>query len=533
MRSYTRPMDLTVAGIEEFATRLAPLDVRANVAWWQASTEVSDAHEAERVAADLALRELLGDTDTFRALSSASRGSVDPVVRRQANVLRDRMAPQQVSAEIRDALVRGEARIDRVFNEFRQLLDGAPVDDNVITEVLRASTDPDLRQRAWVASKEVGAEVADGVRELAHLRNRAARELGERDYFALTLATSELDEEALLATLDAVDTATRSPFAEWKARDDERRADRFGCSVTELRPWHYEDLFFQSAPDTDRLDLDEWFSGCDLVALTRRTYSGIGLDIDPILARSDLLPRAGKSQHAFCIDIDRRGDVRVLCNNVAGLRWAETMLHEFGHAVYDAGVDPALPWLTRTMHPLTTEGVAMLFGRLALEPEWLEVVAGFPHEVVAAAGPALARRRRSALLVFARWVLVMTSFERSFYADPDADHDTRWWDLVERFQLLTRPDGRRAPDWAAKIHVALAPVYYQNYLLGELVASQLQATLVARFGGIVDRIAAGSFLADSVFRPGWSVRWDELIERATGRPLSVDAFAAEIDSLGD
>jgi peptidyl-dipeptidase A len=247
--------------------------------------------------------------------------------------------------------------------------------------------------------------------------------------------------------------------------------------------------------------------------------------------RSDLLPRDGRSQHAFCIDVDRAGDVRVLCNNVPGGRWAETMLHEFGHAVYDIGVAADLPWSVRTMHPLTTEGIAMLFGRLSLDPEWLERIVGVPHDTVAEATPELAHRRLTTLLVFARWVLVMTHFERGFYADPEADHDRRWWDLVERFQGLTRPDDRVAPDWAAKIHVALAPVYYQNYLLGEMVASQLQATLAARCGGIVGRPDAGRFLVDAVFRPGWSVRWDELIESATGRPLGVEAFAAEIQAL--
>ena len=207
------------------------------------------------------------------------------------------------------------------------------------------------------------------------------------------------------------------------------------------------------------------------------------------------------------------------------------MLHEFGHAVYDLGVDPALPPTLRAMHPLTTEGVAMLFGRLILDPEWLSTIAGVPSADIDAARAALARHRRISLLVFARWVLVMTHFERGLYADPDDDHDGRWWDLVERFQLLTRPDDRRAPDWAAKLHVALAPVYYQNYLLGELVASQLQAALVDRCGGIVDRPEAGQFLQRDIFAPGWSLRWDELIATATGAPLSVDAFAAELQRL--
>jgi peptidyl-dipeptidase A len=122
----------------------------------------------------------------------------------------------------------------------------------------------------------------------------------------------------------------------------------------------------------------------------------------------------------------------------------------------------------------------------------------------------------------------MTHFERGFYADPGADHSNRWWDLVERFQQIRRPDGRTEPDWAAKIHIALAPVYYQNYLYGELVASQLQAMLRQRVGGIVDRAEAGAVLVNEFFAPGLSLRWDALIERATGEPLSARHLAAEL-----
>ncbi|MBK5289710.1 MAG: peptidase M3, partial [Acidimicrobiia bacterium] len=454
--------------------RLQPLDDAANVAWWRASTDVSPDHEAARIDADIAIRTVLGDADLFDRLRATTVGGSGE--RRQRDVLIDRMRPHQIPPTLRDEIARLEARLDGAYNSFRPVLAGAAVDDNHLAEILRHSDSGDARQAAWEASKQVGTSVAAEVRELAHLRNRAARELGSRDYFALALETSELDETDLFATLEAIDAATREPFAAWKAEDDRVRAERFGCPPAELRPWHYDDPFFQSAPGGDELDLDTWFESVDLIDITRRTYTGIGIDIDPILARSDLEPRGGKSQHAFCIDIDRAGDIRVLCNNVPGVYWSETMLHEFGHAIYDAGVDHALPWPVRTMHPLTTEGIAMLFGRLTLDPEWLVEVLGLDPETVAASVAALSDRRRTALLVFARWVLVMTNFERGFYADPDADHNRRWWDLVERFQLLTRPDGRDAPDWAAKLHVALAPVYYQNYLLGELVASQIQAT---------------------------------------------------------
>ena len=87
--------------------------------------------------------------------------------------------------------------------------------------------------------------------------------------------------------------------------------------------------------------------------------------------------------------------------------------------------------------------------------------------------------------MFTRWVLVMTHFERELYADPDADLDSIWWELVSRYQLLTPPEGRRAPDWAAKIHIACAPVYYHTYLYGHLVAAQLRAAIRREVGGFV------------------------------------------------
>jgi len=395
---------------------------------------------------------------------------------------------------------------------------------------LRTSDDSSERRAAWEAAKQVGAEVADQVRELVAVRNEGARTLGYRDHFELALATGELDEARLFATLDEVDRATAAPFAEWKAALDVRSAERFGVSVNELRPWHYDDPFFQDPPARGAISLDELFADVDVEALTLRTYDAIGLDLRPVLAGSDLYAREGKSQHAFCIDIDREGDVRVLCNVEANERWMDTMLHEFGHASYDVGVDRELPWLLRSAsHALTTEGVAMLMGRFARDPEWLVFsgVTGTGDIDELRAG--LAAAKRANLLVFARWVLVMTHFERGLYADPDADHETRWWDLVERFQLVRGPEplaGRAA--WASKVHLTVAPVYYQNYLYGELFASQLDAAITARTGGLVGQPDAGRFLGDAVFSPGTARRWDHLVEDATGAPLSVDAFARQL-----
>ena len=395
-------------------------------------------------------------------------------MRRQLDVLHNEMHPNQVPPELRRRIVELEASVESRFSQHRGLLRGEPVDDNAISRILRSSEDADERRAAWEASKSVGAAVSDDVRELARLRNEAARTLGHRDWFALSLQTSELDEDRLFATLDEADRASAEPFARWKSRLDERLAERFGCAVSELRPWHYDDPFFQELPVEGGVDLDPVFAGRDPVVLTRRTFEALrpGGGADPGSQRP-LSPRA-KCQHAFCIDLDREGDVRVLANVEDNSYWTNTMLHELGHGSYDVGIDRGLPWLVRTTHTIPTEGVAMLFGRLAHDPDWLGAVVGLSqNEVYELAGP-LEAARAAALLVFARWVLVVTTFERGLYADPDGDHDARWWELVHRFQLVNPPEGRSAPDWAAKIHLAVAPVYYQSYLYGEMVASQLR-----------------------------------------------------------
>jgi peptidyl-dipeptidase A len=515
--------------VAELEARLRPLEVAAGRAWWDAAVHADPETERLRTETDLAVSDALADPAAFAAVRAAqAEPGLDPLIARQVEILHNSFAPNQLPADLRRTIVELQVSVESEFAQHRGEIDGVAVDDNEIAQILRTSNDVDQRRAAWEASKTVGAAVAARVRELAHRRNEAARALGWRDHFALALETTELDEGRLFATLDAVDAASAAPFREWKAGLDERIAARFGCAVADVRPWHYDDPYFQHPPTADAADLDELFAGRDLEALTLRTYAGLGLDVAPVLAKSDLYPRAVKNQHAFCIDIDRDGDVRVLCNVTANERWMETMLHEFGHGTYFAEVDRELPWMLRTMHSLTTEGIAMLFGRLSRNTEWLTNVAEIDPTEIASRSEALRDARRAQMLVFARWVLVMTNFERGLYADPDADHDTRWWDLVERYQLVARPPGRQAPDWAAKIHLAVAPVYYQNYLYGELVASQFEAVLHREHGGIVDRPGAGQMLVERFFRPGASLRWDALVEHATGEPLTPTHLAAQL-----
>jgi hypothetical protein len=76
----------------------------------------------------------------------------------------------------------------------------------------------------------------------------------------------------------------------------------------------------------------------------------------------------------------------------------------------------------------------------------------------------------------------------------------------------------------------VAPVYYHTYLYGAIVALQMRDALVATVGGLVDRPEAGRVLGQKLFAPGSSLRWDRLVEQASGSPLSVGSLAREVAS---
>ncbi len=517
-----------VADVEE---RLRPLALARNVAWWNAQVDATAENERRVAEAELARSDALADRELFGAVEKAWHAGNGDGTGRQLELLRNLMLPHQIDDSLRQRIVDLESAVETRFARHRGVVGGVEVGDVEINRILRHGDDVAERREAWEASKTVGAAVADDVRQLARLRNEAARSLRYRDWFAFSLTVDELDERKLLETLGEAERVTAEPFGRWKHALDEELASHFQCAASELRPWHYADPFFQETPPSGAVDLDPLFEDTDIVALSRRTFDGMGIDVSGVLERSDLHPRDGKCQHAFCIDVDRYGDIRVLANVVANHDCADTMLHELGHAVYDLGFDDDLPWLHRSTHLVATEASALLFGSLAGSREWLEQVLGLG----AAEGAELADRLRAAraaeLAVFTRWVLVMNTFERALYADPDGDLDSTWWDLVARYQQVTAPDERRAPDWAAKIHIAAAPVYYHTYLYGAIVALQLKAALVDEAGGLVDRPDAGTLLRERLYAPGESVRWDRLVEHASGSPLRIASLEREVADL--
>jgi peptidyl-dipeptidase A len=514
-----------------FEGRVAPVEKAVREAWWRLATTGESDAQAEYVRAGVEYNRLFADRDEFEKVARwyEERDALEsPLLRRQVEVLYLTFAGRQGDEGILERVEELEAEANAVYGNHRGVVRGEEVGENEIREILRSSDDEALRREAWEASKTVGREVEETVRELARLRNRLAREAGYPNHFYRSLDLQEIEAGELGGIMADLESATDAPFRKLKEDLDARLERKFG--VEAVMPWHLYDPFFQEPPEDPDLDVDRHFRGRDLEDLTLKTYDSLGLDVRGVMARSDLYGRPGKNQHAFCLSVGREYpyDVRVLANVRSDAYWMDTMLHEFGHAVYDRYINPNLPYFLRTVaHTCTTEAIALMMGSLSEEPRWLQKIAGVPGEELRGDLEDLAFRRRADRLVFTRWALVVFNFEKALYEDPDRDVlNSLWWDLVERLQLVTRPPGRDEPDWAAKIHVAVAPVYYHNYVLGNLISAQLRnylETHVTR-GPFYENEVAGRYLVESFFGPGAREDWRETALRATGEPLSAGHF---------
>jgi len=509
------------AFFEAYAAAVRPETIRHGKAYWEFSCHGTPQAQDTIAEVEEWLSDLHADDRVFGALQRwRAEPTGDPLLDRQVEVLWPDYRRSQADETLRKKVIRTSLKVEETCSIFRPELNGERVSNNQLDRLLIHSADEAEREAAWKATRAVGTRVSGKVVELAELRNEQARQLGFDDWFALALDDEEMDAGHLDRLLQELRVGSAEPWAVAKAELDVEHAARRGKPVDELMPWDYGDRFLQSIPRPEATgSLDAWFDPTRIKKLAHSYFGGLGLPIAELWDNSDMMPRDTKYPHAFCIGIDNPGDVRVLCNLDATARWMGTTLHEFGHALYNNRIDPDLPFLLReSAHTFVTEAVAMLFGRLPRDPKWLTEVAGVPEDRAIQEGRSL----RTEQLTFARWGLVVTLFERAMYADPTADLNTVWWDLVTELQGLQRPDGWDAPDWAAKVHVACYPAYYQYYLLGELLASQLDAAMT-------DAADPGAFLVE-LFQTGRSLRWDEVVRRSCGEDLTSAAWLAEFAS---
>ncbi|MFW6051545.1 MAG: carboxypeptidase M32 [Myxococcota bacterium] len=298
-----------------------------------------------------------------------------------------------------------------------------------------------------------------------------------------------------------------------------------------------DDSFLHAPYDRDRQ-----------LAFGRRVVERMGYDFDR--------GRQDETAHPFMIRLSS-GDVRIT-TRVRDDDPTEALfstVHEAGHALYEQGIDPAFDAtpLGRGVSAGVHESQSRLWENMVARsrPFWRafypELQRTFPERLgevdLASFHRAINRVARSLVRTDADEVTynlhVMLRFDleremlegRLAVADlPDA------WN-----ERMARDLGVRPPDHARgvlqDVHWFAHPIggAFQGYTLGNLIAAQLFEAAERALPSLWEDIGHGVFdglrgwLAEHVWRHGARFDPASLVERATGRPLSIEPLLAHLE----
>jgi len=519
--------------VDDYVKKIEPLYKKANITWWNAYTTGEKKYFEKFKEISKEIKKLHNNKEDYEKVKEFLNSEIhDSLLKRQIRIIYNGYLISQGDIELINEIITKEVEIEQKFNTFRAKVGNKVLTDNEIKNILKNETNSEKVKEVWEASKKQGKIVEKDVLEVVKLRNKLANSLGFDNFYLLSLEANEQNIEDIKEIFKELEESTNNVFVKLKEEIDKYISKKFNIAIEELRPWHYQDLFFQKGPGIYDLDLDKFFSK-GILDIIKKFYKSIGIGVEDILEKSDLYEKEGKSQHAFAIDMDREGDIRVLENIKNNEYWMSTSLHEIGHGIYWKFINKNLPFLLRDVsHTFTTEGIAMFFGRQSKNASFIK---NYSQELIEDEEFSNKLRSMSKIsqLILCRWIQVMVNFEMALYDNPEQNLNKLWWKLVNKYQLINF--NRDEPDWASKIHLATVPVYYHNYMLGELFASQLHHKITNEIlkKDSLENVdysgnsKIGDYLKKYVFGPGASYRWDDLIERATGEKLNPKYFVNE------
>ena len=523
----------------------------ANESEWMASIDVSDAHDGARTAADTALAVFQGDKnviETARALL-AKRKSLPPLVARQLDkVLLAAAEGPGTIPDVVKARAAAESHQRSVQDGFQYMLDGKPVSANDIDDILNKSRDLALRKRAWDASKEIGKPLRGGLADLQKLRNQVARAMGHASFNALEVADYDMTEKEMMDLLDGFIADTRPLYRKLHAWVRLKLAERYKQPLPKgLIPAHWINNRWAQTWNgvaEGALDLDPMLKGKSaewIVKTAEKFYVSMGFPELPksFWEKSDLYPPTGKrkkNQHASAWNIDLQNDVRSLMSVKPNDDWFRTAHHELGHIYYYLSYNrPEVPPLLRQgANRAFHEGIGDLAAIASTQPPYLRAIGVLPENMKINQQAVLLDEALHAVPFIAWSAGTMSHFERDLYSVdlPASEWQARWWGYVAKYQGVEPPSPRPADacDACSKTHINDDPAQYYDYAMSFVIKYQLHDHICKKIlkqdphaCSYYGSKAVGDFLR-SILRLGATKPWRQVIQEATGEPVSTRAM---------
>jgi carboxypeptidase Taq len=437
-----------------------------------------------------------------------------------------------VSAVAHDILVDDE--VADLLDE----LDGADLSDErraVVREIRRE------HERKVRVPTDLVEEISTATAE-AHPVWADAREADEFDAFAPTLERLLDLKRRYAEHVDPDADHYATLFADYEPYLDLSTAERV---LEELREGLVPLIEAIADSDTEPYAISGTFPESDQLELTHEALSTLGYDFER--GRLDTAPHPFSMGTQFDARVTTRFDQSEPLDSLA------STIHEFGHANYTLGLpqdaygSPLGEHRGLTVHESQSRlfenhvGRSEAFWRLFVDrfnaQYDTDLTARQAYEAANRVYDDNCIRVEADELTYHLHIVLRFEIERELVAGDlaVADVPTVWNDRMDAY-LGVRPDGDDE-GCLQDIHWSHGSFgYFPTYSLGSVLAAQLYAAAAAEIDDLDSKIEAGEFdalqawLRENVHEHGRRYRTDELIERATGEPLTAEYFLEYAES---
>jgi peptidyl-dipeptidase A len=524
----------------------------SNEAQWDASTDVTPAHDAASEAAGKAMAAFTGNPAVINEAKALleQRKQLKPItIFELERVILNAAEGPMTNPDLVAARIAAETQQASTLNSFVFKLNDRPITANEIDDCLATNLNLVERQAVWEASKQSGPALKPGLVKLQKLRNGVARELDYSDYFALQVASYGMTTDEMIALQDNFMRELQPLYLQLHTWVKYELAKRYHQPVPKLIPAHWlnnrwsQDWtgLVEGANLNDRFKSrsPEW-----IIKTAEQFYTGLGFASlpDTFWTRSDLYPvKAGdprkKNTHGSCWHVDLDRDIRSLMNVEANSEWFFVAHHELGHAYYFMSYTrPEVPPLLRIgANPAFHEGMGELISLASSQVPYLQTVGVLPADFKSDQTAFLLSTALEKAIPFIFWSSgTMTHWEADVYAknlSPE-QWNARWWEYVREFQGVEPPAarGEQFCDAATKTHINDNPCYYYSYAIATVFKFQLNDYIARKIlhqppqsCNYANRREVGDFLK-GIMEKGATADWRKVLREATGEDLSTRAM---------
>lgn len=431
---------------------------------------------------------------------------------------------------------RGEMKLGYVDPKTKEFVAASSVKLGLM---VRTASDEALRRAAYEGLFSIETFVLEnGFLDIVRMRNELGRLLGYEDYYDYRVHVVErMSKKHLFSILtnlvQRTETRTRESLAAFAAKHGKSALD----------PWNF--VFLRSGDVTRAMD--PYFGFGEAFRRWGQSFAALGVKYRNATLTLDLVDRKGKYENGFMHGPGpaffkdgawNAARINFTANAIpgalgSGLRAAETLFHEGGHAAHFSNILSNAPCFSQEFAPTSVayaETQSMFMDSLLGDADWR---AKYARDAKGNVMPlALIDDSIRERQPFRGWeVRAMTTVpfgEKAIYELPENElTPTRVIETLREIEQTMQglSSGLRPILSVPHLLAGESSAYYHGYILAEMAVQQTRAFFLARDGKLTDNAKIGPDMSKGYWAPGNQRSFDETVVAVTGKSLSADALA--------